>query len=255
MFRVYNTETKQPLSEWMGPTGTDGLFYVYIQNDPNVTDVLQVKNAGSSNEIAIIDLLQLNSSVNYPIPVMLTNKFPVALVAAAIAAGVILLPGEKEKVGEITSDNAKTGLIIAGGVVAWVLLKDLLEALGIFRSQDTVNLDNAATDPNSWWNPNYYLTKPDNISYTRPITTAQAIELADRIYDATGWVNDNEEAIKSVFRSLPSRAAGSFLAAVFQARYQMDLLSFLRGGSWPQDRLSDADVNEITQFVNRLPKY
>ena len=227
----------------------EGIYqFTSYPDDPEVA--IKIERKGFKP--AVRSILEL---VQFDYPTIYMQRDNTLILAAAIAAGVILLPGESNKVGEVSSDNVKTALYVGGGLLAWVLVKDLLEALGIFKSRDTVDLDHAATDPESWWNPSFYLSKPPSIPYTRPITTAQAVTMADNIYDAIGWVNDNEEAIKGVFRQLPSQAAGSFLCAVFLQRYGVDLLDFLRGGNWPQDRLSDADVNEITNFVNRLPKY
>jgi hypothetical protein len=177
------------------------------------------------------------------------------LLLAAGAGTLLLIAKRKKSMGKITKEDAQTGVIVAGGVLGWVLLKQLFEALGIFKDAAEVNLDNAATNPNSFWNPNYWKTIPAGTQYTNPITTEQARVLCTQIYNAITWYNDNEEAVKAVFRSLPSRAAASFLCNVFAVTYGEDLLSWLRGGTWPQDRLSDQDVFEITQFVNRLPAY
>lgn len=178
-------------------------------------------------------------------------------IGAAVAAAVLYQnSSSKKKVGEITEGQAKAGLYIAGGVLAWVLLKDLFEALGIFKSKEEIQLDNAANNPGSFWNPNYWLSKPDNIPYTQPVVTLpQAQYFAEQIFDAMSWYDDKEEVPIGIFRSMPSQAAASFLCYVFQKTYGYDMLSWLRGGVWPKDRLSDADVADITNFVNRLPKY
>ncbi len=215
---------------------------------------------------AVRSILEL---VQFDYPTIYMQRDNTLLLVAAITAGVILLPGNNSignpaAAAAILKDvrlpkpenkqiaNAMWILFAAG--VAFSTYKIFI-MLGLIKDKDEVDLDRAVTDPDSWWNPAFYLTKPASIPYTRPISTAQAVTMADAIYDAMGWFDDTEEAVKGVFRQLPSQAAGSFLCAVFLQRYNADLLDFLRGGNWPYDRLSDADVNEINQFVNRLPKY
>lgn len=203
---------------------------------------------------ALFDQSQINQSIinvdsNYMYP-----QLPI--VPILLGAGLLLAASdENKKVGEISRENVTTGFYIAGGVLTWVLLKKLLESLGILDPTSTVNLDNAMTDPNSFWNPNFWRSKPPNVNYTNPITLAQAETLSRSIYNAFSWYNDNEEQAIAVFKSLPSQAAASFLAHVFQQMYNADLLTFLRGGSWPQDRLSDSDVYMIHNYVMNLPKY
>lgn len=164
--------------------------------------------------------------------------------------------GQKKEIGNLNTEDLKPWLLIGGVVLGYVaIIRPLFEGLGLLRSGDTRELDSASVDPGSWWNPNYYKTKPYNIAYTNPITKGRANELAEMLYDQFGWFNDNEEGAVAVFKSLPSQAAGSYLSEAFREIYGQDMLAFLRGGIWPQDRLSDADVNLINNYVKSLPKY
>lgn len=142
----------------------------------------------------------------------------------------------------------------AGGVLLYFVYKTLVW-WGVLKSGDTINLDNAATNPNNFWNPNFYKTKPAYVDWTAPITYNDAVNYAKQLYDAFGWVNDNEEQAIAVFKSFRAQSSVSYLADVFSQIYGQDLLTFLRGGSWPQDRLSDADVQTINAYISRLPKY
>lgn len=245
-----------------GNVGTGELFYPYetfpqgyykvdIDYNPVATDGLFVKKTGFKPVAVPFSTLLYNDN-----DIVLMPGGSSLLVPALIGLGTLyLVSDDSKKVGAITKENAQTGVIIAGGVLGWIVVKEVFELLGIFKDQAEVGLDNASTDPRSFWNPQYWRSLPAGSSYTRPITYDQAVALAAQIYNAIGWVNDNEEAVKAVFRSLPSRAAASFVVYAFGNVYGADLLSWLRGGSWPQDRLSDEDVFEITQFVNRLPAY
>jgi len=149
--------------------------------------------------------------------------------------------------------NQQEKIVLIGaaavGVLYFGLLNPLLHFLGVKTSQDTVSLDQQATDPGSFWNPNFY----KQISSPILLTRASGEALARSLYDCFGMFNDDEEQAKGIIKSLSFQTQLSYLADVFYQLYQQDLLSFLRGGNWPQDRLSDADVNELTKFVQKLP--
>jgi hypothetical protein len=158
----------------------------------------------------------------------------------------------------VAKDNSKMVLTlagIAGGM--WVLseamggIKGLLEKLGLKDDQNTKDLDQAAGSL-SFWSPTFYKSGPAG---TALLTSAAAEEKAHIIWDAFGGFDDNEDQAIGVFKTLRTQSQASFLAEKFYQLYQQDLLTFLRGGSWPKDRLSDADVNVINSYVNSLPKY
>jgi len=165
------------------------------------------------------------------------------------------LSNKRKTVGALSVQSVLPFILIGGAVIGFNIIEKLLQALGIWKDKDTKQLDTAAGDPNSFWNPEYWKTKPANINYTRPITQSTAEGYAKEIYNAFGPFDDCEECAKGVFRRLPSQAAASFVSWAFNRIYGQDLLDFLRGGIWPKDRLSDTDVAEINTYVNALPKY
>lgn len=183
------------------------------------------------------------------------SPFPYLLVGAGLLL-FMFNDNDKHKVGAISKDKLQTSLIVTGGIIGWIIVKKILEILGILDDRDEVDLNNAANDPNSFWNPLMWNNKPSNIRYTEPIVTQQQAQYyASLIYDAMGFFNDNEEQVIAVFRAMPSQAAASYVNYWFNQLYKQDLLTFLRGGTWPQDRLSDSEVNQINQYVKNLPKY
>lgn len=235
-------------------TTTTGAYSAWTDKSPYEISVLFSKTGYQDRKIQISSLMEDPDVTMVPGSSMAS----IPLAAVALVGGALLLSKKKSSlrgVGKIDSGTVKTGALIIGGVIAFSVIKKLLEKLGVWDSADSKALDAASEDPNSWWSPGYWKTKPSYVSYTNRITSTTASQYAKRIYDATGAFNDDEDAIKSVFTSLPSRAAGSFVADQFQQLYGQDLLKFLRGGSWPQDRLSDSDVNEINRYVFNLPKY
>lgn len=150
----------------------------------------------------------------------------------------------------LSSDKNK--LLIAAGVVGLAyfgVLNPLLKWLGIKDSQDTKDLDTAAGNPNNFWSPLFWK------NVTRPIilTRSSAENIARTIYDAMGVFNDNEEQAVGALKNLKYQTQVSFLAEVFFQMYSMDLITFLRGGSWPQDRLSDAEVADLNSYLQKLP--
>lgn len=171
-----------------------------------------------------------------------------------VAGGLILLvllnERKKKSVGKMDKENVIPILLIGGAIISFDLLKKLFESVGIWNSAETKQLDNQASNPGSYWNPNYYTQFS---SYSYALDTTQAAALAKQIYESFGMFNDCEECVKSVFKSLKTKSNVSFLAKVFAANYGQDLLSFLRGGIWPQDRLSDSDVAEIDSYISKLP--
>jgi hypothetical protein len=137
----------------------------------------------------------------------------------------------------------------AVGLVYFGLLNPLLKFIGVKDSAETTALNNTATDVNSPWLPGYWKTVPGAMI----LTMSAAEKMATTLYDSFGWFNDNEDQAKAVIRSLKFKTQLSFLAQIFYQKYGLDLLSFLRGGMYPQDRLSDADVSELNTFINKLP--
>lgn len=195
-----------------------------------------------------------------------TNIWPLIII---IALALLLATKKKRKkkvgvalpiaaaAGEAWKD--KTTRIVILGIVVIVSLKviglfdRLLIMLGLKKNPDTEKLDKEAEDPDSFWNPNFYKAGPAG---TLLLKVATADDLAKQIYDAIGLFDDDEEAVIAVFKSLRTQSQASFLAERFSLIYHADLLTWLRGsGYWPKDRLSDADVKQITDYVTKLPKY
>lgn len=236
----------------IGPaTVLNGAAYTaWTPDDPESVSVSFQKTGFKSQKRILMDLYLHGADITME----KGESIPITAFILVVAA-VALHRKRSKKVGKLTKqDLIPIGLILAG-VLAFDLIKKILEMIGIWDSRESKGLDQAATDPNSFWNPNYWMNIPAGTNYTNPITESQAGRYADIIYESFGAFNDNEEETIGVFKRLPSQAAASFLAWKFGNMYGQDLLTFLRGGVWPQDRLSDSDVYTINSFVQRLPKY
>jgi len=151
--------------------------------------------------------------------------------------------------------DKQTGLILAGGALLYLgVLNPLLKFLGLKDNEDEKAVENVITNGGSDnpFNPSFYKAAPAG---AKLITVASAKQLAAIIYNAFGAFNDDEDAVFGVFRALGYQSQVSFLADIFQQTYKVDLLKYLLGGNWPQDRLSAEDVNQIIQIVRSKPKY
>ncbi len=154
-----------------------------------------------------------------------------------------------------TVKKMPTPVLLGVSVAMFFVMKSILEKVGIWKSADEKQLDRLSEDPNNFWNPNFWQTKPANVSYTNPIDATTATQYARDIYDGLSWMDDDEDKIKGVFKRLYSQASASFVAYYFNKQYNKDLLKTLIGGWWPNDGLSDSDVTEINNYISRLPKY
>ena len=138
----------------------------------------------------------------------------------------------------------------AGGLLIYFgVLDPLFKALGITKKEETKIVEAELENPLSPWQPNFYKGK----SGAPLLTMGVAEQYARTIYDSFGLFDDCEECAIGVFKQLRYQTQLSFLSEVFFKLYQQDLLTFLRGGLWPQDRLSDADVSALNSYLNNLP--
>lgn len=253
--QVVVNATGAPLTQPL--TVADGSYSAWINVTDRYTNAVKFSSPGYQDKTVQFSILENTPDVTLEKGTGgLIQPWQIVVVGAAIA---IYMQKEKKKgrkVGFLSTGDIMPIFLLVGGVIGFSLIKAILEKLGLWDSKDTKDLDEAASDPNSFWNPNYWQTiKPANAGWTYAITQAQANQWAGEIYNSFGAWNDCEECVKAVFRRCRTKANVSFLCWEFNNRYGFDLLDFLRGGNWPQDRLSDSDVNEINQFVSSLPKY
>lgn len=250
--------------------------YAYLDQSGNiVSDIYRTDSAGNfaielipSNSIwinfyspgyisTVYTTEEIYQNPNLILPTDESKQIKVLPVVLILAAAFFIgqMKDRKKKVGKITKAEILPIVAIGGGVLGFTLLKQLFEKLGIWDSADTKELNADSSNPLSPWSPIYWRNKPANVPFTYAITTTTAQAYSKELYDAFGAFNDCEECAKAVIKRLRTKANLSFLADVFSTVYGQDLLSFLRGGYWPQDRLSDADVNELNQYVKNLPAY
>lgn len=246
---VTDAQTNEVLSTYHSD-GINPQVKIYTADFPLSSYRIAVQATGYKNFTAVLDKIS-----DTTIFLQKQSKLPFL---EMIAAGLILAYAAKKKkrVGALTMEEIKPFLYIGGGILAFDSVKRILEGLGFWKSEATKNLDDASTNPNSYWNPNFWRTiKPDAANWTYAIDVTTAQEWINDLRAAFGAFNDNEDQAIGVLKRCRTQANLSFLADIFNRTYGEDLLTWLRGGWWPQDRLSDADVYTINNYISRLPKY
>ena len=133
--------------------------------------------------------------------------------------------------------------ILLGGVY-FIMVKPILERLGLKDSAEDKELQKVADDVKSqnYWSPTYYkLYGGDTIS------NSYADMYAERLEEAVdGWGTD-ESAIAGVFNALGSKGNVSLVAERYNMLFNDDLLGDLEGD------LSDEDF--ATYVGNPISKY
>lgn len=160
-------------------------------------------------------------------------------------------------------DDQRLIITIVGAVVAFRILGPLLsgvnnifEGLGISQSPAAASLDRAKSDPSSFWNAQYW----QNISKRTPgglvkiMTNAAAVKLWADLNKAFGYFNDDESAAIAAFKnSIRYQTQLSYFSGWVSKNAGIDLISWLEGGTFPNDRLSASEIDIITQYVKKLP--
>lgn len=139
------------------------------------------------------------------------------------------------------------------GLVAWGVYRvssttdSALETVGLKDSaQDKANKKAIAKVTNgAFWSPSYYRGVGRHFN----LTDKAAKIAADRIHDAWGVFNDDEEEVIGVIRALRSKAHISKVAHFYLAVHKTDLFGDLKSN------LSDSELAIIAQWVDRLPNF
>lgn len=155
----------------------------------------------------------------------------------------------------MSSNNTQINpnLIIAVGAIGLVFMggKKIFEALGLSKSADDVErereiktqmLDLSAGD---YFDPDFYKKQAGSVI----LTVSSAQKLAQYIYDAKGFFNDDEAKVYGVFQLLKTRSQVSFLAAVFFSMYKKSLLGYLLSF------MNDSEMAAVAKITNKLPPF
>ena len=147
----------------------------------------------------------------------------------------------------ILAENAPLILIGGLGIGAYVfVIKPLLESLGLKDSAEDKaytkkekQLNLTAFDPK-------FLNAVPKVSGIFNAATGKA--LAEKLYDAHGLFNDNEDKVYGVFKQCKAKSDVSTIAYYFNCMYSKDLHSYL-------DFLDQAEKTKIQDIIEVLPNY
>jgi len=133
------------------------------------------------------------------------------------------------------------------------VIKPILESVGLQKSSEELEIEKQTSNPGSPWNPNYWRKVGATI-----ITNSQVQKFINTIWNAPGYVYDDFDAVLGVFKQLKTKSQVSYLAHKFNEAKGKDLLNWLQGGgplSWPADRFSANQVNQLIKYVSGLKNY
>ena len=139
----------------------------------------------------------------------------------------------------------KYGVTLAGLYIVY----KLAQKVGIIPSQEskaeTQNLQ--ALENASVWDYNKFLSSLPGGALL--LTQAGAAAYVNDLWNATGYFNDDEEAIYGVFRAMRTQSQISALAKRFNQLKNQDLYSYLR------NYLNDNEMLTVKKIIDQKPKY
>jgi len=139
----------------------------------------------------------------------------------------------------------KYGVTLAGLYIVY----KLAQKVGIISSQEskaeTQNLQ--ALENASVWDYNKFLSSLPGGALL--LTQAGAAAYVDDLWSATGYFNDDEEAIYGVFRAMRTQSQIAALAKRFNQLKNQDLYNYLR------NYLNDSEMLTVKKIIDQKPKY
>ena len=159
-------------------------------------------------------------------------------------------------------DDKRLVLWIAGGIVALRVAGPLLssidrifEGLGISQSAAAASLEAMKRDPQSFWNGQYWrnVSKRTPGGLVKILTNAAVNDLWASLNKAFGYFNDDETAAIAAFKKhIRTQTQLSYFSEWVAKNAGVDLLTWLEGSGYPNDRLSAEEIDIITQYVKKL---
>lgn len=159
-----------------------------------------------------------------------------------------------EKTGASGDTVIKYAAIGVGGLVllkAFNLTTNIANAFGLGESQTAKDINAFASSTDNFFAPAFWKEAPKG---SLILTYEAATQDASDINNNIGWFHYNPAGVIAVFHRLHTQSQVSFLADVYDQKYGQDLLNDISGGYF-QNRLSDAEVKTLIDYLKTLPKY
>jgi hypothetical protein len=183
------------------------------------------------------------------------------LIPLAIAASK-----KKNAIGEVgfNTSTVITGAAILVAIKGFNLLNDILTLFGLGKDKDDHAFDNENENPDSPLKPTLYInapadkkTKAFNSLVSNPNGSDNRVnDLAEELFSAFGSWDDDEAQAIGVFKKFRSQIEASCFAYIWEETWGYpDLLQWLKGSTYPNDRLDTGEIKEITDYLHNLPVY
>jgi hypothetical protein len=160
-------------------------------------------------------------------------------------------------------EDQRLVLWIAGGIVAFRVVGPLLggvdrlfQGLGISQSAAAASLEQMKRDPGSFWNGQFWrnVSKRTPGGLVKVLTTAAVNDLWASLNKAFGYFNDDEAAAIAAFKKyIKTQTQLSYFSEWVAKNAGIDLLTWLEGSGYPNDRLSAEEIDIVSQYVKKLP--
>lgn len=137
-----------------------------------------------------------------------------------------------------------TPIILVGGGLFFG--KKILDYFGIGKDKADQTVETNAIAP--YWSGSYYRGFYNTGHKVYLLTQQQQKDYAKAIYDSKGFVNDDEEKVTGVFRSLHYKTQVSLLSEYFYQTYKKDLYGYLN--SFLDN---DKEFLPIIKIIDALP--
>lgn len=151
-------------------------------------------------------------------------------------------------------NSINPNIILASGAVVLVFLggRKIFEALGLIKSADDKKSEAEIKEAilnlseGDYFDPDYWRKGGAG---TLILTAAAADNFAKMIFDAKGFLNDDEAKVYGVFQSLKTRSQISYLAMIFFNKYKKSLLTYLL------EMFNESEMVSLAKITNKLPKF
>lgn len=140
--------------------------------------------------------------------------------------------------------ESKATWYVFGGVIVVLILRNFgLLPKGKTKAEKVIEEKrDEVLNNGSIWSYDFWTKYP-----AKHLSQDTAEELAERIDDSFGWLNDDEADIEGVFRALKYQTQVSQLAYYYNLEYKRDLHSDLR------DYLSQDEMGAVYDIISSKP--
>jgi hypothetical protein len=152
-------------------------------------------------------------------------------------------------------NNDNTNIAIIGALVLVYIGGDkLFKFIGISKDKADKSLEDYSNNPLSFWNSNYWKSlSKDPKKKVQVLKIATMKKMWNELNNAFGWFNDNEISAISIFKNnIKYKSQLSFFSKFVQDNYNVNLLEWLKGSNYPNDRLDANEISSITNYVKNL---